>query len=145
MNFDEIQIGQKAEFDVIITPLMVDQFIKLIGDINSIHFGKDAIVHGMLVASFISTFTGSLLPGSGSICVSYNIRFISPVKVNDDLMIIGRVAGKNHNNNQVELFVDIIDRLTAKEVISATCFVKVPERERLLEPDESIHSKYIIL
>ena len=41
--------------------------------------------------------------------------------------------------------MDIIDRLTAKEVISATCFVKVPERERLLEPDESIHSKYIIL
>jgi 3-oxoacyl-[acyl-carrier protein] reductase len=127
MKFDEIQIGQKAEFDVTITPLMVDQFVNLIGDINSIHFGKDSIVHGMLVASFMSTFIGVCLPGDGAIWVSSNIRFISPVKVNDDLKVIGRVAGKNHNNNQVELFVDIIDRLTANHFISATCLVKVPD------------------
>jgi acyl dehydratase len=125
MKFDEIKIGHKAEFDFQITPEMSALFVKITGDINSVHFGENAIVHGMLVASFISSFVGMLLPGDGAVLVANDIKFIRPVRINDDLKIFGRVAGKNHNNNQIELYIDIRDRRTTKEVIYSTCTVKV--------------------
>jgi 3-oxoacyl-[acyl-carrier protein] reductase len=125
MKLSELKIGQGSIYEFEITQGMIDKFVEITGDVNKVHFGKEAIVHGMLTASFISTFIGMILPGGGAVWVSHNIRFIKPVYVNDKLIIDGRVAGINYNSHQVELYIDIVRK--GELVVSSTCFVKVLE------------------
>jgi len=46
---------------------------------------KKRIVHGMLVATFISNVLGMKLPGPGTIYISQSLKFISPVYVGDTI------------------------------------------------------------
>lgn len=77
---------------VIITDEMVRSFAELSGDKNPIHLDdeyaastqfKKRIAHGMLVSSFFSTIIAEDYPGSGSIYLEQNIRFLKPCFVND--------------------------------------------------------------
>ena len=74
--FDEIQVGQAAQFSKTISEADVYIFAGLCGDFNPLHVNtefardsvfKERIVHGMLSASLISTVLGTALPGVNTI------------------------------------------------------------------------------
>ena len=103
-TFDEIKIGQSKKFQVIITESMVNDFAKISGDFSPIHMDeeyaksttfKKRVVHGMLLASFLSRMDGMFLPGKHALYFSQNIEFRNPCFIGDTLTIESVVIDKS--------------------------------------------------
>ena len=92
MKFEEIEVGQSAEFTKSISDEDVMSFAKITGDFNSVHVDEIAasssqfggrIAHGMLTAGLISAALAGKLPGPGSVYLSQTLRFTAPVRIGD--------------------------------------------------------------
>ncbi len=106
-EYDKIKIGDSYLLEKSISEEMVQAFADLSGDYNPVHTDEkycmehglgSRIAHGILVLSFLSTFIGMHLPGEGSVWLSQSIDFISPVRINDTVKIMGRVTDKSNTN-----------------------------------------------
>ena len=103
-RFDDIKIGQTANFSVTINESMLESFARLSGDYNPLHmseayatkssFGK-RICHGMLIASFFSRLVGMHLPGKNALYFSQTLNFQAPCFVGDIITIEGHVTDKS--------------------------------------------------
>ena len=107
-TIDELKIGDSAEFSKTVSETDIYQFAGITGDFNPAHmneeyakktFFKTRIAHGMLSAGFISTAIGNKLPGTGSIYVKQDLRFLAPVRIGDTITarveVIEIMDGKN--------------------------------------------------
>jgi len=103
-TFDEIEIGQSKEFQVLITESMVNDFAKISGDYSPIHMDKiyartttfqKRVVHGMLLASFLSKIDGMHLPGKHALYFSQNLEFHNPCFIGDTITISSQVIDKS--------------------------------------------------
>jgi 3-hydroxybutyryl-CoA dehydratase len=92
MRFDELYVGQAAEFTKTVTETDVVMYAGLTGDFNPMHVDEVAasqtrfgsrIAHGMLTAGFISACIGMKLPGTGSIYLGQTLKFTAPVRIGD--------------------------------------------------------------
>jgi 3-hydroxybutyryl-CoA dehydratase len=92
MRFEELQVGNSAEFSKTITEADVVLFAGITGDFNPVHIDQQAaersrfggrIAHGMLTAGLISTVLGMRLPGPGAIYLTQSLRFTGPVMLGD--------------------------------------------------------------
>ena len=84
--------GEKATFSKTITESDVCVFAGVSGDFNPIHINKiyaeqtmfkKRIVHGALLNSYISNVIGMQLPGTGTIYLEQNSKFVKPVYIGD--------------------------------------------------------------
>jgi acyl dehydratase len=97
-----LKVGDTASLTKTITDADIRAFADLSGDRNPIHlddeyaattrFGR-RIAHGMLAASLISTVLGTELPGTGTVYLSQNSRFVAPVYPGD--IVTARVTVTN--------------------------------------------------
>lgn len=53
----------------------INEFARLSGDTNPIHFGDRPLVHGIYLAGLVSGVIGTKLPGDGTVVVSKTLRF----------------------------------------------------------------------
>ena len=92
MKFEEITVGQRAEYSKKITDADVMMFAEVTGDFNPVHTDEEAaaktrfggrIAHGMLSAGLISAAIAGKLPGPGSIYLAQTLRFTAPVRLDD--------------------------------------------------------------
>lgn len=90
--FEDIEIGQSAEYAKTVTEADILLFAAVSGDNNSVHINqeyaeqtmfKGRIAHGMLTASFVSTILGTRLPGEGTIFLANSCKFKAPVRIGD--------------------------------------------------------------
>tara|TARA_Y100000590_G_scaffold74380_1_gene82066 strand:- start:184 stop:615 length:432 start_codon:yes stop_codon:yes gene_type:complete len=103
-TFDEIHIGLSKEFQITITESMVDDFADISGDFSPIHMDneyakstsfKKRVVHGMLLASFLSRIDGMYLPGKHALYFSQDLEFRHPCFIGDNLKIESKVIDKS--------------------------------------------------
>ena len=103
-TFDEIEIGLTKQFQITITESMVDDFAKLTGDFSPIHMDEDyastttfqkRVVHGMLLASFLSKIDGMYLPGKHALYFSQSLDFRQPCFISDKITVSSRVIDKS--------------------------------------------------
>ena len=103
-TFDEIKIGQSKKFQITITESMVNDFAKISGDFSPIHMDETyaksttfnkTVVHGMLLASFLSRVDGMYLPGKHALYFSQNVEFRNPCFIGDELTIESKVTDKS--------------------------------------------------
>ena len=82
LTFEQIKIDQTKEFQIKITESLVNEFAKLSGDFSPIHMNdeyakstkfKGRVVHGMLLASFISRIVGMYIPGKHALYTSQSL------------------------------------------------------------------------
>ena len=102
-NWDDFNVGDKAEHTKIIQDEDIQTFAKLSGDYNPMHvneeyaktsmFGK-RIAHGMISASLISAVLGMHFPGPGAVYMSQEVKFRKPVFIGDTLTAKGEVVEK---------------------------------------------------
>ena len=94
MTFEELEVGQSAEFSKTVTEADVVLYAGITGDVNPVHIDHEAarksifrgpVAHGMLSAGFISTVLGTRLPGPGTVYLSQSLRFVAPVRIGDTL------------------------------------------------------------
>ena len=111
-NFEDLFVGQKANFLKKIDDELMNNFAKLSGDFNPLHmdeeyasttnFGK-RVCHGMLLASFFSQLVGMYLPGKNSLYFSQTLNFRNPCFVDDNITIEGEIIEKKSNMKLITL------------------------------------------
>ena len=105
-TFENLFVGQKANFFKKIDSALVNDFAKISGDFNPLHmseeyasttnFGK-RVCHGMLLASYFSQLVGMYLPGKNSLYFSQTLNFRNPCFVDDNITIGGEIIEKKSN------------------------------------------------
>jgi acyl dehydratase len=112
LSFDEIQIGQKASFQVRITDELLKKFAEMSGDYNPLHMDEiyaqnskfhQRVCHGMLLGSFISQLVGMHIPGKKCLYLSQNLNFHNPCYISDTITVEGIVKGKSDVTKILEI------------------------------------------
>lgn len=123
--YGELKVGDRGILEKTVTETDVYNYAGITGDFSWLHVNqvraerghfKQRIVHGMLLAGFISTVIGNQMPGSGTIYESQNVQFLRPCFIGDtvktviavtEVMPKGRVRLSTRCCNQVgELLID---------------------------------------
>ncbi|WP_073184340.1 MaoC family dehydratase [Anaerosphaera aminiphila] len=136
MNYSDIKIGDKATIEKTFTKEDVIEFSKLSLDTNPIHLDseyaknsifKENIVHGLLVSSLISAVLANKLPGTGTIYMSQELKFLKPVYFNDNCIASVEVVEKKDAKNIIILNTTVCTNSTDNVVITGQAVVKKPE------------------
>ena len=118
-NFDELFVGQKANFFKKIDDALVNDFAKISGDFNPLHMNdeyasttnfKKRVCHGMLLASFFSQLVGMHLPGKNSLYFSQTLNFRNPCFVDDNISIEGEITEKKSNMKLITIKTTIYNQ-----------------------------------
>jgi len=104
LDYNDIDLGMEKSFSVTITEELVNKFCEISGDCSPLHMNEDfakksqfgsRIVHGMLLASFISQMVGIHLPGQNGLCISQETQFLNPCFIGDTVQVSGKVIKKS--------------------------------------------------
>lgn len=100
-RFEDLRIGDRAEYRKTIEAADIAAFAALSGDRHPAHldeayarasaFGRP-VAHGMLTASLLSTSNGLLLGTPGAISVEQSLRFLRPVFAGDTITATSEVV-----------------------------------------------------
>ena len=111
-TYDEIKIGLSKTFQINITESLVNNFAELSGDFSPIHidneyaktttFGK-RVVHGMLLASFLSRVDGMYLPGKHALYFTQNLEFRNPCFIGDTITVFSKVIDKSDSTKILKI------------------------------------------
>ncbi len=111
-KFEDLRVGEEARLVHTITAADVDTFARLSGDVNPLHMDdgyarrngfKGRVVHGVLLASFVSTAVGMHLPGPGSLWTQQNFRWRLPVYIGDTLTVTLKIAFQSRGLRTVSI------------------------------------------
>jgi phosphate acetyltransferase len=134
VTFDELQVGQRAEFSRTLNQDDITAFAAVSGDVNPAHLDPvyagqtpfhGVVAHGMWSAALISQLLGNTLPGPGTIYLGQTLQFLQPVRIGDRLHISATVAGKNASNRHVLLNCEIRNQYD-KAVLTGVATVIAP-------------------
>lgn len=118
-TFDEIDLGLTKQFEIIITEKLVNDFAKISGDYSPIHMDENyakkttfqkRVVHGMLLASFLSRMDGMYLPGRHALYFSQSLEFREPCFIGDKITVISKVIDKSESTRIIKLESKIINQ-----------------------------------
>lgn len=108
--YEELFIGQTAEFSREITAEMMEAFKMISGDDNPLHldvsYAKEKgyvgrVVYGMLTASLYSCLAGVYIPGERCLLQSVHADFLSPAYIEDTLTVAGEIVEKHDSVRQI--------------------------------------------
>lgn len=143
-TFDEITLGQTAEYSKQVTAEDIRLFAAVSGDVNPVHLDADyaattqfggCIAHGMLSGAIISAAIAMQLPGPGTIYLGQSLRFTLPVRPGDTLTVRLTVAGKTDKRRLVTLECEVQNQ-HQQVVVTGTAEVMAPKDKLVLEmPD----------
>jgi acyl dehydratase len=143
-TFDEITLGQTAEYSKQVSAEDIRLFAAVSGDVNPVHLDADyaattqfggCIAHGMLSGAIISAAIAMQLPGPGTIYLGQSLRFTLPVRPGDTLTVRLKVAGKTDKRRLVTLECEIQNQ-QQQVVVTGTAEVMAPKEKLVLEmPD----------
>jgi len=112
LTFEQIKIGDTKKFQIIINESLINDFAKLSGDFNPIHIDEDyakskkfkgRVVHGMLLASFLSRMIGMYIPGKHAFYVSQSLEFHNPCFINDEITVSSVVIDKSESTKIIKV------------------------------------------
>ena len=114
------KVGDRAEFEKMVTAEDVARFAAVTGDSNPLHrdpeyaartrFGQ-CIAHGMLSAGFISAALGTkLAPECCVVYLSQSLRFLRPVKIGETVRAVAEVKGVDPQKRIVTVQTDCFNQ-----------------------------------
>ncbi|MBA2246459.1 MAG: MaoC family dehydratase [Gemmatimonadetes bacterium] len=137
MRFEELQIGQAAEFAKTVTEADVVLYAGITGDLNPAHINQveaeksrfgGRIAHGMLSAGLISAVLGTRLPGPGTIYLEQTLRFTRPVRIGDTVTARVEVIELVEKRRRVRLATSCANQ-DGEVVLEGEALVMVPAAE----------------
>ena len=118
-TFEDIEIGLTKEFNITITQSMVNDFAKLSGDFNPLHVNEEyakstefqnKVVHGMLLASFLSRMVGMYLPGKHALYASQSLEFQNPCFIGDEIIVSSIITDKSDSTKIIKIKSNITNQ-----------------------------------
>ena len=113
----------------------------LSGDYNPLHMEDDfarkthlrrRVVHGMLVASYVSTLIGMQLPGAGALWMQQSFRWRNPVFIGDTIEVTLRVTHKSVGSRIRTIGITAMNQ-NGKPVMEGEGTVSVPGSPRIAQ------------
>jgi len=138
-KYEDIRIGQHAEYVRTVTSEDIEMFGQVSGDYNPLHFDEDwakttmfkgRIAHGILTATYVSTVIGMKLPGPGAIYMSQSMKFRRPVRIGDTITARVEVIGKNDEKELLMLKTVCINQ-EDKVVLDGEAIVTLMRMDRM--------------
>ena len=132
-SLNEIEIGFKKKFEIIITEPMLSDFAKLSGDYNPLHMNeeyatstsfKKRVCSGMFLSTFFSRLVGMYLPGKHALHISQSLNFVNPCFLDEKITVEGEVIDKSIATKIITLKTTIINE-SKKIIINGTACVKI--------------------
>jgi 3-oxoacyl-[acyl-carrier protein] reductase len=118
-DFSKIKAGDEFQFSKGITAEDVEAFAKLSGDRNPLHMDDSfaarthfqrRVVHGMLVANYVSTMIGMRCPGPGALWSQQNFRWLAPVFIGDKINLTMKVTHKSEGSRSLTIEVKTLNQ-----------------------------------
>jgi len=128
-------IGDEYKFERFISAEDVQQFAKVIGDLNPIHldaafaektFFKKRIVHGAFLAGLISKVLGMDFPGQGTVYISQNSVFKRPVYVDTTVKVEVKVTDVLAQKRRLVLDTNILNS-DGEVCLTGSALIWLPE------------------
>jgi len=123
-TIDDVMVGNRAELTCSITAELVGSFVALSGDRNPLHhdatfaastaFGEP-IAPGILIAALVSAVIGSDLPGPGTVYLSQTLKFLRPVRLDDQITARVEIVEIQHARHRLRLRTECLN--AAGEVV----------------------------
>ncbi|MBI4708596.1 MAG: MaoC family dehydratase [Candidatus Portnoybacteria bacterium] len=133
-TYDQLLIGQKAEFDFLINGEVIADFVKLSGDANPIHTDpeyasetkfKYPVAHGMIAGMLFSRLIGMELPGKYSLYLSQSLNFHRPMLSGQQILVSGIILHKNDAFHTIALSTKIIDKSSEDLLVDGQALIRV--------------------
>ncbi len=133
--FEDLQVGQRETLMKTVMDDDVIAFADLSGDRNPVHLSDhfarktrfgERIVHGLYVASLISTVIGMYLPGPGAVYLSQTLNFRGPVKIGDVINVVVEVQELTEKGRRVKLHCECL--VDGKVVLDGEALVMAPSK-----------------
>ena len=111
-TYDEIGIGDSAQYTRTITGEDIDRYAEWTDDYNPMHMDDDyaartrfgsRVAHGPITMGMIAPVIGMNLPGPGCILMTLNAEFKKPVKPGDTITARAEVIAKHEDKRYVDL------------------------------------------
>lgn len=108
----ELQKGDSASFSKTISEADIYLFAGVTGDLNPAHideqyakgtFFKTRIAHGALLAGFISTVMGMIMPGPGTVYIRQELDFLAPAHIGDTVTAVVEIMDLDQAKNRAHL------------------------------------------
>lgn len=134
LSFEEINVGQKAEYKVEITKELTENFAKLSGDNNPLHMDgfyaaktefKQPVAHGMIIGALFSRLVGVHLPGKYNLYLSQTLEFHKPIFFGEILQIEGMVEQKVEALKLLKIRTRAIFAKNGEVAVSGVALVKL--------------------
>ncbi len=112
----DLKMGLRADFSVILTEKMMQQFLEITDDQNPLHSDaayarqhgfKDRVSYGLLVTSFYSKLVGVYLPGRLALLHGVDVAFHKPAYVGDRLKVEGEIIYVSEELKRIEIKAQI--------------------------------------
>ena len=132
---EDLDEGMTASLDQTVSGEDVARFGEATGDFNPLHFDAEfaattvfgaPIAHGILSAGYISAVIGTRLPGPGTIYLSQQLKFRSPVRIGDTVTAQVTVADVDRDRRRVRLETACL--VGGEVVLEGEALVLVPQR-----------------
>lgn len=127
--------GMQCSLTKVIDIQHVQMFAEVSEDRNPIHLDeevaaasifKERIAHGMLSASLFSALLGERLPGHGTVYLGQTLKFLSPVKIGDEVTATVTVSEVFRARRRAVLTCEA--KVGTKLVITGEATVLAPSR-----------------
>jgi 3-hydroxybutyryl-CoA dehydratase len=137
VRFEELVVGQAAEWAKTVTEADVTLFAGVTGDFNPVHVDAVAaersrfggrIAHGMLSAGLVSAAIAMRLPGPGTIYLTQSLRFTAPVRIGDTVTARVEVVELIAKRRRVRLATSCRNQ-RGELVLDGEATVMVPDEE----------------
>jgi acyl dehydratase len=99
-RFEDLAVGQRSEFETLVTAADVDRFAALSGDLSPLHLDSDfarrygfehRLAHGAYLAALVSRLVGMSLPGRNALLLNMQMSFAAPVVPEIRVKVAGTV------------------------------------------------------
>ena len=132
-----IEPGQIYKYSFTFTQEEVDEFARVTGDNNPLHFDahyaantpfKKPIIHGFLGGSVFSKILGTRFPGEGTVYLKQSMEFLRPMFVDTPYEAILEVMDVEKERHKAFIQTNIIDISAQKIVVRGEASVMNKEK-----------------
>ncbi len=111
-----LQVGQRATRSLTLGAEQVRAFAELTGDFNPLHFDASfaahtrfgrLVVQGGLTTGLLHALVAMDLPGPGTVFLSQNWKFTSPVYIGDTITAVAEVVSVHPSKPVTQLRIEI--------------------------------------
>jgi 3-hydroxybutyryl-CoA dehydratase len=103
LTLDELKVGDRAEISFTLTEENIQDFGRVSGDYNPLHFNEDyakttmfkeRIGHGTILQGKVSQLLGVYLPGLGALWGRQQASFLGPIRLGHTYTVWVKIAEK---------------------------------------------------